>query len=89
VLEILYQKKFLKDLANVPTKDRKEIEHFVFEVLPAVNALAQLGKFEKMSGYEGYYKARFGNYRIGAYYKDNCLDLKRVLHRKEIYRYFP
>jgi hypothetical protein len=48
-LEILYKKKFLKDLSNVPSKDRKEIEHFIFEVLPTIKTLAQLGKFEKMS----------------------------------------
>jgi mRNA interferase RelE/StbE len=89
MLAVSYQKKFLKDLANIPPNFRHEIEHFVFDVLPVTKTLADSNKFEKMSGYENYVKARFGDYRIGAYYSKNNLELRRVLHRKEIYRYFP
>ena len=89
MLEVLYQKKFLKDLANIPTKYRREIEHFVFDVLPAAKTLSDSNKFEKMTGYDKYIKARFGDYRVGAYYDKNRIELKRVLHRKEIYRFFP
>ena len=89
MVEVLYQKKFLKDLSNIPSRYRSEIEHFVFDVLPHTNSLAELNKFEKMTGYENYCKARFGHYRLGVFFKDNRLELQRVLHRKEIYRYFP
>ncbi|MBL0310737.1 MAG: type II toxin-antitoxin system RelE/ParE family toxin [Bacteroidetes bacterium] len=88
-MQVLYQKRFLKDLSLVPHRSRKEIENFVFEVLPDAATIAELSRFEKMTGYEYCFKARFGSYRIGAYYKDNVLELRRVLHRKEIYRYFP
>ena len=47
----------------------------------------QLG-FEKLKGYSNYYKKRFGNYRIGAKYEDDTLILSRILHRKDIYRFF-
>jgi len=30
-LKTYYQKRFLKDLANIPSKPRKQIEKFVFE----------------------------------------------------------
>lgn len=89
MLEVAYHKRFLKDLAEIPANQRKEIEHFVFEVLPTIKAIAESERFEKMSGYDNCFKARFGHYRIGAYYSKNCLELKRILHRKEIYRYFP
>ena len=89
MLEVHYQKKFLKDLANIPLNTRKEIEHFVFEILPATKTIAESTKFEKMTGYEHCFKARFGDYRIGAYYSKNVLELRRVLHRREVYRYFP
>ena len=89
MLQVLYQKRFLKDLADIPRKHRKEIEDFVFNVLPNAKSFAGLHKFEKMTGYEDCFKARFGHYRIGAIYKNDVLELKRVLHRKEIYRYFP
>jgi len=89
MLVVHFQKKFLQDLANIPTQYRGEIENFVFDILPSCQTLAEAKKFEKMTGYECYMKARIGNYRIGAYYYRNTLELRRVLHRKEIYRYFP
>ena len=89
MLTVLYHKKFLKDLANIPSRQRKEIEHFVFKILPKSNSIAELNKFEKLTGYKNYFKARFGNYRLGIYSEDNLVELKRLLHRKEIYRYFP
>jgi mRNA-degrading endonuclease RelE of RelBE toxin-antitoxin system len=51
MLQVLYQKKFLKDLANIPSKQRKEIDHFVFEILPTAITPAELNKFERMTGY--------------------------------------
>jgi mRNA interferase RelE/StbE len=68
---------------------RRGIEHFVFDILPSLNTLAESGKFEKMTGYTNCVKARFGDYRIGAHCSKNNLELMRVLHRREIYRYFP
>ncbi len=89
MLKVEYQKRFLKDLSNIPSQKRKEIEQFVFQILPNADSLPELNKFEKMTGYKNCFKARFGSYRIGIYFSDNLVVLKRVLHRKEIYRHFP
>lgn len=89
MLKIEYQKKFLKDLADIPSVHRREIEDFVFDYLPNCKTLADSGKFEKMSGYDNCYKARIGNYRVGIIFENGTITLKRVLHRKEIYRFFP
>ena len=86
---VSYHKKFLKDLADIPTIYREELENFVFDILPASNSLSETNRFEKMAGYDKFYKARFGDYRIGAYTDKNTIELRRVLHRKEIYRFFP
>ena len=86
---VLYQKKFLKDLSRIPFPLRKKIEHFVFYELPALENFRQLRGAEKMSGYNHYYKIRFGDYRLGFHFDENILTLERILNRKEIYRYFP
>jgi mRNA interferase RelE/StbE len=86
---ILYQKKFLKDLARVPLQQRKKIEHYVFNELPAFKSFKQVGGAEKMTGYPHYFKIRFGDYRLGFHFSHETLTLERILHRKEIYRYFP
>ena len=88
-MKTLYSKKFLKDLAKIPKNERTSIEVFVFETLVKLNSLPEVSKCEKLRGYQKYYKARFGDYRIGLKREGEALILERVLHRKDIYRYFP
>lgn len=89
-MELIYSKTFLKDLAKVvPVKRRSQIEKFVFEDLPILSSIESYGKIEKMKGHKNYYKIRFGEYRIGLFISDSVVELKRVLNRKEIYKFFP
>jgi len=88
-LKIIYKKRFLKDLAKLPSEARKAVEKFAFEETPKLKALGESGKIEQMKGYKGYYKARFGSYRVGFQVEGDQLSFERVLDRKEIYRYFP
>lgn len=88
-MKITYQKKFLKDLAQIPSKRRTSIEKFVFEDIPRLPSIFETGKLEQMTGYPGYYKIRVGVYRIGIKITQETVSFERVLHRREIYRYFP
>ena len=88
-MEVTYKPKFLKDLAKIPTPIRKNIELFVFDHLIKMSQIAESGDIEKLKGYTGYYKVRFGNYRLGLFIKGDQLIVERVLHRKEIYKFFP
>lgn len=88
-MRVRYQKVFLKELASIPPNLRARIEQFVFEELPKAESLEQTGKAERMKGYSGFYKARFGDYRIGMRLEGDSVILERALHRKDIYRKFP
>jgi mRNA interferase RelE/StbE len=88
-VRILFKKVFLKDLAAIPSKVRTQIERFVFEEMPRTQSIQEVGKIEKMQGYAGYYKIRFGDYRVGMKVEGDTVIFERVLHRKEIYRKFP
>jgi mRNA interferase RelE/StbE len=88
-VEVILKKRFLKDLAAIPTPYRQRIETFVFQQLSSVQSMTDLGNIEKMRGYTNYYKARFGDYRIGFSLEGKILKAERVLHRKEIYKFFP
>ncbi len=88
-MKIEFGKKFLKQLAEVPSQTRTKIEHFVFEDLAAAASFFELGKIEKMQGYDGFYKVRFGDYRLGLFVKQDVILVKTVMHRKEIYKFFP
>lgn len=82
-------KKFLKDLVKVPEPQQTQIEQFVFEKSPEIETLESTGVFEKLKGYSSYYRVRFGNFRVGVIVIGDKIVFERVLHRKEIYRYFP
>ncbi len=84
-----YRKRFLKELSKIPSETRSRIEDFVFEKLPKVNSIFELGIVEQMRGYPTYYKVRFGSYRIGLRMENDKVILERALHRKDIYRHFP
>ena len=73
----------------MPKPIRAKIEFFVFENLNQISYVAESGNIEKLKGYPGYYKVRFGDYRIGLFIKENQIVVERVLHRKEIYKVFP
>lgn len=60
-MKVSYSKKFLKQLAQLPSRVRSEGETFVFEQLPNASSIAEVGSIEKMQGYRGFYKARFGS----------------------------
>jgi mRNA interferase RelE/StbE len=86
---IKVNKRFLKDLAKIPANDRQKIEVFVFDESEKIVSIESTGTFEKLKGYQTYYRIRFGHYRVGVRYENEILTFERVLHRKEIYRYFP
>jgi len=88
-MKVAYRKRFLKDLATLPSHIRPTIERFVFNELPAVDSLQAIGKVEKLKGQEGYFKIRFGEYRVGLSFSNDTVTLERVLNRKDIYRKFP
>ena len=88
-MKVQYKKKFLKQLSIIPVSTRIRIEQFVFEELPSITQIETTGKIEKMKGYDGYYKVRFGDYRVGMRKEDDSLTLKIAMHRKDIYKYFP
>ena len=88
-MEVSYSKKFLKQLAGIPSETRVKIEGFVFNELVSVSSISSLGKVEKMQGYDGFYKVRFGNYRLGLVIENDVITVKTVMHRREIYKFFP
>jgi mRNA interferase RelE/StbE len=79
--------KELKDLKSTPYF--KLINTLVFEEIPKLEGLADLKNLKKLQGYENAYRIKVGDYRIGVTCQDGTITFCRVLHRKEIYRYFP
>ncbi len=88
-MNVLYQKRFLQDLATIPSAFRAGIEKFAFEEILTMKSLGESGKIERMKGHKQYYKVRFGDYRVGLRIEGETVVFERVLNRKDIYRFFP
>jgi mRNA interferase RelE/StbE len=90
MIKVEYGNKFLKDLKKLKQTDSySEIKKFCFESLPNYNNLNDIHNIKKIIGHKNFYRIRIGNFRVGVRLENNILFLERVLHRKEIYKYFP
>lgn len=89
-MQVLFNKRFLKDLAEIPSTTRTKVEKLVFKEIPFFTLNSQIKNLEKLKGYSQYYRIRVGTYRIGLKINNNNeLSFERILHRKEIYKFFP
>ena len=89
-MNVTYRKAFLKDLKklkNLPIYDK--VFEFAFADLVDAKSLKDLNNVKPMRGYSKRYRLRFGDYRVGIELQNDTVDIKRVLHRRDIYRYFP
>jgi len=89
-LRVEYRKLFLKDLKKLKNQSvYQRIYHLVFTVLPEAQSLQELSDVKALTGTKNQYRIRVGDYRIGLELNEDTLEVIRVLHRREFYRYFP
>ncbi len=67
----------------------KQLYDLAFEMLPNAKSLQDVPNVKAIVGASERYRIRLGNYRVGIVAGEEGLELFRVLHRKEFYRYFP
>lgn len=88
-MDIKVHKTFLKELAAIPTKQRMKIEKFLFEEITSFDDPFKIPNLKKLKGYSQFYRIRFGNYRAGLKIESETITFERILHRKDIYKYYP
>ena len=88
-MKVKFKKNFLKDLERLPKEVKGRIETLVFHEIPGYQSLEEVVHTKKIRGRDTYYRARIGDYRIGFLYVNKVITFLRVLHRKDIYKYFP
>jgi mRNA interferase RelE/StbE len=89
-VNVQYRQLFLKDLKKLKkTEIYERVYELAFVTLPNTDSLQDLVNVKAMTGYSGHYRIRLGDYRVGIFVGENSLEMMRVLHRREFYRYFP
>jgi len=89
-VEVQYRQSFLRDLKKLkgqPVYDR--IYELVFTTLPEADTLSDITNVKAIRGSSNRYRIRLGNYRVGIEIQGDNVEVMRVLHRRDFYRYFP
>jgi len=88
-VKTLYKRTFIRDLSSLPEQVKEKIQTIVFNEIPNMQDISQISGLKKIRGHKRYYRIKIGDYRIGIEIRENTIVFMRVLHRKDIYRYFP
>ena len=87
-MKIEIRKSFTKDADKLPSAFQRQLS-VIIENIRKTEQPNQLQDCKKLTGFKTAYRIRMGQYRIGFFYENKTIELVRILHRKEIYRYFP
>lgn len=89
-MKVEYRKLFLKDLKKLRNQPvYQQIYDLAFISLPEAANLQILPNVKALVGSTNRYRIRVGDYRIGVELNGETLEVMRVLHRRDFYRYFP
>jgi mRNA interferase RelE/StbE len=88
-VRIAFEASFAWDLKRVKDEQLlRRVEQVIGEI-KAATELSDIKRLSKLKGHDTFYRIRLGDYRIGIEVLEDKVILVRILHRKDIYRYFP
>jgi len=88
-VKVAFEASFARDLKRIKDQQLlRRVQQVIAEVKAAME-LNDIRDLRKLQGYDTYYRIRLGDYRIGIEVVADQVVLVRILHRKDIYRYFP
>ena len=89
-MEIEYNAGFTHDLRRIRNQDLLRRVATAIADLESASSITAVSGAVRMASTSGtYYRLRIGDYRLGFAIEDDKVILVRLLHRREIYRFFP
>lgn len=88
-MDLVFEASFARDLKRIRDKTILQLVQDVIEEVRSASAINDVCNLKKMRGYETFYRIRLRNYRLGIEVIGQKVIFVRILHRKDIYRYFP
>ncbi|TVR42795.1 MAG: type II toxin-antitoxin system RelE/ParE family toxin [Bacteroidia bacterium] len=86
---VLFDKSFLQDIRKINDVKLKSRISKIIQLIEKAESLNEIQNLSKMKGHPSAYRIRVGEYRIGLFKEKEVIKLMRILHRKDIYTYFP
>lgn len=88
-MKILFEEAFYKDLKKI---NNKTLHRKIADIIKSVknaNTISDIPNIKKLYHKREYFRIRIGNYRLGLEMIGSTVVFVRILHRKDIYKYFP
>ena len=87
-MKIIATKTFEKQFSKSPAYVKKKVADLYLKI-EAAKSWEDIHAIKEMKGHENIYRIRVVDYRIGVQIVEQTLKLVVIMHRKEIYRFFP
>lgn len=88
-MKVHFRQSFLRDLERIRERSLLDRIQRAIESIEQASGLDSVPHLRRLRGERGFYRLRIGDYRIGLSVEGEEVTLVRILHRREIYRYFP
>ena len=88
-MKVEFLDKFSKDLDRIDDVKIKKKLVGIIEEIENSEKLSDLKKVRKITGFKNAYRIKLPDYRIFFFFENGIIELARIMHRKEIYKYFP
>jgi mRNA interferase RelE/StbE len=88
-LRVRFKASFASDLRALKDKSLLERVKALIAKVESAESLPEIPDLKKLRGGGEYFRVRLGDYRVGLAVEEDAIVFVRVLHRREVYRYFP
>lgn len=88
-MKVEFLSKFNKDLEKLEIDHVRNVALKAIYMVDKANHFADIPNIKKLRGHKDAYRIKIGDYRIGLFIKDNVAEFARIMHRKDIYTFFP
>lgn len=89
-MKIRFEKSFERDLRKIKDKSILLKIRDIIEALENAKEIGEIkGNLKKLKSGKNQWRIKVGDYRIGLEIEKDTIIFVRILHRKDIYKYFP
>ena len=88
-MKTAFRESFARDLRQLRQPEVRARVKQVIEAVERAAGPAEIPQLRKLRSTGAYFRIRIGDYRLGLVIEGDQATLVRILHRREIYRFFP
>lgn len=88
-MKTLFLGQFEKDIEKLRMQSVKDDVANAIEQVEQAEGLPAIVNLKKLKGFKTAYRIRIGDYRIGVFVDGDTVEFARVVHRRDIYKFFP